>query len=68
MSSCARFFPLSFVMCMCWIGGISYVVTWMITIIGFTLSIPDSVMGLTFLAVGTRFHFYTAVPLVYAFS
>ena len=38
---------------MAWIGAISYVLTWMITVIGFTLSIPDSVMGLTFLAVGT---------------
>jgi len=46
-------YPLSFVMCMAWIGAISYVVTWMITIIGFTLGVPDSVMGLSFLAVGT---------------
>ena len=50
---CAKFFPLSFAMCMAWIGAISYLLTWMITVIGFTLAIPDTVMGLTFLAVGT---------------
>eukprot|EP00095_Tigriopus_kingsejongensis_P008041 maker-scaffold201_size263271-snap-gene-1.23 protein:Tk08041 transcript:maker-scaffold201_size263271-snap-gene-1.23-mRNA-1 annotation:"sodium potassium calcium exchanger 3-like isoform x1" len=50
---CAKLYPLSFLMCMVWIGVISYVLTWMITIIGFTLAIPDSVMGLSFLAVGT---------------
>lgn len=26
---------------------------WMVTLIGFTLGIPDSVMGFTFLAAGT---------------
>ena len=50
---CANLFPVSFAMCMAWIGAISYVVTWMITIIGDTISVPDTVMGLSFLAVGT---------------
>ncbi|VVD00708.1 unnamed protein product [Leptidea sinapis] len=52
----ARFknwFPLTFLMCIVWIGSLSYVVAWMITIIGDTLMIPDSVMGITFLAAGT---------------
>ncbi|KAK9729245.1 Sodium/calcium exchanger protein [Popillia japonica] len=40
-------------MCIFWIGTTSYVVAWLITIIGDTLDIPDSVMGLTFLAAGT---------------
>ncbi|KAK7872839.1 hypothetical protein R5R35_006711 [Gryllus longicercus] len=48
-----RWFPLTFVMCILWIGSLSYVVAWMITIIGDTLRIPDSVMGITFLAAGT---------------
>ena len=30
----------------------SYVMVWMITVIGFTLGIPDTVMGLTFIAAG----------------
>lgn len=46
-------FPLTFMMCIIWIGSLSYFVAWMITIIGDTLRIPDSVMGITFLAAGT---------------
>ncbi|KAE8740448.1 hypothetical protein FOCC_FOCC014042 [Frankliniella occidentalis] len=72
-----RLFPLTFFMCIVWIGSLSYVVAWLITIIGEedgtmyyllasplpltsmvafagdTLKIPDSVMGITFLAAGT---------------
>lgn len=48
-----QWFPLTFIMCIIWIGSLSYVVAWMITIIGDTLKIPDSVMGITFLAAGT---------------
>ncbi|XP_067005322.1 sodium/potassium/calcium exchanger 4 isoform X1 [Anabrus simplex] len=48
-----RFYLLTFLMCILWIGITSYLVAWMITVIGDTLRIPDSVMGLTFLAAGT---------------
>ncbi|KAL1498365.1 hypothetical protein ABEB36_009176 [Hypothenemus hampei] len=48
-----KWFPLTFLMCIIWIGSLSYIVAWMITIIGDTLTIPDSVMGITFLAAGT---------------
>lgn len=48
-----KLFPLTFIMCIVWIGSLSYLVAWMITIIGDTLRIPDSVMGITFLAAGT---------------
>ncbi|XP_034237890.1 sodium/potassium/calcium exchanger 3 isoform X2 [Thrips palmi] len=48
-----KLFPLTFFMCIVWIGSLSYVVAWLITIIGDTLKIPDSVMGITFLAAGT---------------
>lgn len=68
-----RLFPLTFFMCIIWIGIISYLISWLITVIGMfkialsddfvilyylllflgdTLNIPDSVMGLTFLAAG----------------
>ncbi|XP_015602798.1 sodium/potassium/calcium exchanger 3 [Cephus cinctus] len=50
--SLKSWFPLTFIMCVVWIATMSYVVSWVITIIGDTLSIPDSVMGLTFLAAG----------------
>ena len=46
-------YPICFVMCMAWIGAFTYMVAWMITLIGYTFNIPDSVMGLTFLAIGT---------------
>ncbi|KAL0902377.1 hypothetical protein ABMA27_000262 [Loxostege sticticalis] len=47
-----RFYPLAFIMCIVWIGVNSYVVSWSMTVIGFTFFIPDSVMGMTFLAFG----------------
>ncbi|CAG0888782.1 unnamed protein product [Cyprideis torosa] len=48
-----RWYLLTFVMCIAWIGGLSYFITWMITIVGYTLGVPDSVMGITILAAGT---------------
>lgn len=48
-----RLYPVTFLMCVFWIGAISYLEAWLITVIGDTLNIPDSVMGLTFLAAGT---------------
>ncbi|KAJ3613725.1 hypothetical protein NHX12_019971 [Muraenolepis orangiensis] len=36
-----------------WIAIFSYVMVWMVTVIGFTLGIPDVIMGITFLAAGT---------------
>lgn len=47
-----NWFALSFVMCIIWIGSISYMVFWMVVLIGDTFGIPDPVMGLTFLAFG----------------
>lgn len=47
-----RIYPLSFIMCIVVIAGNSYLIVWMLTIIGYTLSIPESVMGLTFLSFG----------------
>lgn len=50
--SLRNWYPLTFTMCIVWIASMSYMVAWDITIIGDTLKIPDSVMGLTFLAAG----------------
>ncbi|XP_033211958.1 sodium/potassium/calcium exchanger 4-like [Belonocnema kinseyi] len=50
--SLRNYYPLTFIMCIAWIASMSYMVAWDITIIGDTLKIPDSVMGLTFLAAG----------------
>ncbi|XP_065569181.1 sodium/potassium/calcium exchanger 3-like [Artemia franciscana] len=51
--SCAKFFILTFIMSVLWIGSLTYVAVWMITIIGFTFGAPDSVMGITILAAGS---------------
>lgn len=47
-----NWYPLTFTISMIWISFYSYFMVWMITIIGYTLSIPDTVMGLTFVAAG----------------
>ncbi|XP_063429168.1 sodium/potassium/calcium exchanger 4-like isoform X1 [Mytilus trossulus] len=48
-----NWFLLTFVMSIVWIALFSYIMVWMVTVVGFTLDIPDSVMGITFLAAGT---------------
>ncbi|XP_060789033.1 sodium/potassium/calcium exchanger 4a [Neoarius graeffei] len=48
-----NFFLLSFFLSTLWIAVFSYFMVWMVTIIGYTLGIPDVIMGITFLAAGT---------------
>ncbi|XP_014254457.1 probable sodium/potassium/calcium exchanger CG1090 [Cimex lectularius] len=48
----ANWYPFTFLVSMIWISFYSYIMVWMITIIGSTLGIPDTVMGLTFVAAG----------------
>lgn len=48
-----KFFMLSFLLSTVWIAVFSYFMVWMVTIIGYTLGIPDVIMGITFLAAGT---------------
>ncbi|XP_063837274.1 sodium/potassium/calcium exchanger 4-like [Ostrinia nubilalis] len=50
--TCRKFYPLAFFMCIVWIGVNSYFVSWSMTVLGHTFFIPDSVMGMTFLAFG----------------
>lgn len=45
-------FALTFFMSVVWIGVISYLCSWMVTIIGHTFELPDSVAGITILAAG----------------
>jgi len=47
-----NWYPFTFLMSMVWISFYSYFMVWMITVIGSTLAIPDTVMGLTFVAAG----------------
>ncbi|XP_048885654.1 sodium/potassium/calcium exchanger 3 isoform X1 [Brienomyrus brachyistius] len=48
-----RWFMVTFVASTLWIAIFSYLMVWMVTIISFTLEIPDVLMGITFLAAGT---------------
>ncbi|XP_067583456.1 sodium/potassium/calcium exchanger 4 isoform X3 [Pseudorca crassidens] len=48
-----KFFMLTFTLATLWIAVFSYLMVWLVTIIGYTLGIPDVIMGITFLAAGT---------------
>ncbi|XP_037541496.1 sodium/potassium/calcium exchanger 4 [Nematolebias whitei] len=48
-----KYFMVSFLLSTVWIAVFSYLMVWMVTIIGYTLGIPDVIMGITFLAAGT---------------
>ncbi|XP_077360156.1 sodium/potassium/calcium exchanger 3 isoform X2 [Festucalex cinctus] len=48
-----RWFMVTFVASTLWIAVFSYLMVWMVTIVSFTLDIPDYIMGITFLAAGT---------------
>ncbi|KAM3842999.1 sodium/potassium/calcium exchanger 3-like, partial [Diretmus argenteus] len=48
-----NWFMLSFILSTMWIASFSYVMVWMVTVIGFTFGTPDVIMGITFLAAGT---------------
>ncbi|XP_029924067.1 sodium/potassium/calcium exchanger 3 isoform X2 [Myripristis murdjan] len=48
-----RWFMVTFLISTLWIAFFSYLMVWMVTIISFTLDIPDYIMGITFLAAGT---------------
>ncbi|CAL8331070.1 unnamed protein product [Merluccius merluccius] len=48
-----KWFMVSFFTATVWIAGLSYIMVWMVTVIGYTLGIPDVIMGITFLAAGT---------------
>lgn len=45
-------YPLTFVLCIVYIGLNSFVIYWMVAIIGFTFGIPETVMGMTLMAWG----------------
>lgn len=47
-----RWYPLTFIMCIIYLAGCAFMIFWLLSIIGYTFDIPESVMGLTFLAFG----------------
>ncbi|XP_069017827.1 sodium/potassium/calcium exchanger 4 isoform X2 [Embiotoca jacksoni] len=48
-----KYFMGTFILSTVWIAVFSYFMVWMVTIVGYTLGIPDVIMGITFLAAGT---------------
>ncbi|CAF1099973.1 unnamed protein product [Adineta steineri] len=48
-----NYYMLTFVMSTIWVAGLAYLLVWLVVIVGFTLNIRDSIMGLTILAVGS---------------
>ncbi|XP_044061143.1 sodium/potassium/calcium exchanger 3-like isoform X7 [Siniperca chuatsi] len=48
-----RWYLLTFLSSTLWIAIFSYLMVWMVTIISYTLGIPEVIMGITFLAAGT---------------
>ncbi|XP_072753160.1 sodium/potassium/calcium exchanger 4 isoform X2 [Anoplolepis gracilipes] len=47
-----NWYLITFVMCVIWIAISSYLTSWMTTVLGDTIGIPDSAMGITFQAAG----------------
>ncbi|XP_062037298.1 sodium/potassium/calcium exchanger 4 isoform X1 [Lepus europaeus] len=48
-----KLFMVTFITATLWIAVFSYLMVWLVTITGYTLGIPDVIMGITFLAAGT---------------
>ncbi|XP_041464157.1 sodium/potassium/calcium exchanger 4-like [Lytechinus variegatus] len=48
-----RLYFFTFIISTAWLAGLAYVLYWMIVVIGYTLDIPDTVMGISLLAGGT---------------
>ncbi|BFZ01737.1 hypothetical protein BsWGS_04776 [Bradybaena similaris] len=59
-----KWFWVTFTMSLVWLSAFSFLMVWMITIIGFTVNIPDSVMSLTFVAFGVSLPDVVASVLV----
>ena len=47
-----KWYLVSLFVSLMWVAVLSYVLVWMVSVIGFTFGIPDVVMSLTFLAAG----------------
>ncbi|GFO16432.1 sodium/potassium/calcium exchanger [Plakobranchus ocellatus] len=62
--SMRKWFLVTFLMSLVWLSLFSFLMVWMITIIGFTVNIPDSVMSLTFVAFGVSLPDVVASVLV----
>ena len=48
-----KLFPVTILMCLAYIGISSYLMMWMLTIVGYTVGIPDIVLGLVIVSAGS---------------
>ncbi|XP_021960018.1 sodium/potassium/calcium exchanger 3 isoform X2 [Folsomia candida] len=48
-----KWFPVTLFACIVWNTILCYLLGWMVTVIGWTFGIPDTVMGITLFAMGT---------------
>ncbi|PAA79702.1 hypothetical protein BOX15_Mlig021664g2 [Macrostomum lignano] len=48
-----RLFVLTFLASVLWVSGLIYMLVWMVCAVGDAMGIPDTVMGLTLLSIGT---------------
>lgn len=48
-----KFYLVTFTISAIWMGALSYVLVWMVSLVGYTYSIPECVLGMTFLAAGS---------------
>ncbi|KAL8580450.1 hypothetical protein ACOMHN_001219 [Nucella lapillus] len=62
--SLRRWFLVTFLLSLVWLSAFSFLMVWMITVIGYTANIPDSVMSLTFIAFGVSLPDVVASVLV----
>lgn len=62
--SLRKWFLATFLLSLVWLSAFSFLMVWMITIIGYTANIPDSVMSLTFIAFGVSLPDVVASVLV----
>ena len=47
-----KYYMITFVISLVWLSLLSYIMVWMITVVGYTFLIPDTVMGITLIAFG----------------
>ena len=50
---CERLYVLTFIMCIVWMGGLCFVEVILVSFLGCTWNIDPTVLGITFLAIGT---------------
>lgn len=48
-----KFYLVTFTASALWMGSLSYILVWMVSVVGYTYNIPECVLGMTFLAAGS---------------